>query len=120
MSSSIKEVKIGFLRGVVILRRWINLFPSAEMIIKAKSYFATAFFMTRIPVFITNKKTTPKSGFFIGSEGRIPQVRFVPFASLRYRFSQINKTSPLATKSSSGAFLSARAVSGSNPCLYNQ
>jgi hypothetical protein len=54
------------------------------MIIKAKSYFATAFFMTRIPVFITNKKTTPKSGFFIGSEGRIPQVRFVTicFAAL--------------------------------------
>jgi len=28
----------------------------------------------RIPVFITNKKTTPKSGFFIGSEGRIRTV----------------------------------------------
>ena len=65
MSSSIKEVKIGFLRGVVILRRWINLFPSAEMIIKAKSYFATAFFMTRIPVFITNKKNHSKEWFFL-------------------------------------------------------
>jgi len=80
------------------------------MIIKAKSYFATAFFMTRIPVFITNKKTTPKSGFFIGSEGRIPQVRFVPFASLRCRFSQTNKTSPLATKSSRSFSIGSRRL----------
>ena len=33
--------------------------------------------------------------------------------SKRCRFSQINKTAPFATKSSTGAFLSAHALSGS-------
>ena len=45
----------------------------------------------RIPVFITNKKPLRRVVFFIGSEGRIPQVRFVPFASLRCASRKLTK-----------------------------
>ena len=40
-------------------------------------------------------------------------MRFCLNLSKRCRFSQINKTTPFATKSSAGAFLSAHALSGS-------
>lgn len=47
------------------------------------------------------------------------QVSFVTFALFAVAHSLINKDTPLATKTSSGGFLSARALSGSIPVFYS-